>query len=291
MAKTMKDPRYLTIPFLAVLLFAAGCSAGEYPDSADMDFSPNTEYEFSTQDPETEIPIANMEGRRLVKRVELSLRVEDLEKAGSFVDVLMEQYLAYPSSAVMQESSRNYVIRVPAISTSSFLSELSGIGSVLQRTESTEDVSLRYFDLEGRFATQRELLDTFRTYLGKANSIEEILSLETRIAQLQSELDGTGREIRNIADLVDYSTITLSLRGPVVLEINSGTTLRERIGITFSDFGRFMSALVVFLISLVIYVVPILLALALFYWLLFGKIGLLKKLYRLVAGKPDQQNP
>jgi hypothetical protein len=41
----------------------------------------------------------------------------------------------------------------------------------------------------------------------------------------------------------------------------------------------------VVLVGIVIYGIPVILGAALLFWLLFGRIGLLKKLWRLAAGK------
>ena len=230
--------------------------------------------------------VAQAQGRRLVRSADMNIRVEDLEQAGATISALMTRHGAHSSFANITETSRHYVIRVPADSLDLFLAELGGIGRVLFRTESTEDVSLRYYDLEGRLATQRELLETFRSYLGRAANIEEILAVEARIADLQREIDWTGRDLRHLGDLVDFSTVTLFLQGPVSSGARGELTLPERISQLMSGFGGFLSGAVVFLIGFVIYGVPILLTLALLYWLLLGRIGLLRKLYRAAAGKP-----
>jgi hypothetical protein len=55
-----------------------------------------------------------------------------------------------------------------------FFAKLAGMGKVLQRTESAEDVMIRFYDLEGRLATKRELLKTFQSYLGKTKDCETL---------------------------------------------------------------------------------------------------------------------
>jgi len=224
--------------------------------------------------------------RRLVRRADMRIRVESLELADNEIGDLMRRYGAFSSSSSITETMRMHTIRVPSNLYDSFVASVSGIGRVLQRTESTEDVTLRYFDLEGRLATQRELLETFRSYLGRAANIDEILSVEARIADLQSSIDRTGRDLRHLGDLVDYSTVSLSIEWPPAPGAFVGPTLPERLGDLFSGFGRFLSGALLFAIGLVIYGIPVLLALAFLYWLLLGRIGLLKRLFRLASSKP-----
>ena len=235
-----------------------------------------------------ETPQAENTERKLVKRANIGIRVENLDAADNSISGLMEKHGAYAASTVIDENSHYYSIRVPAPEYNAFLAEMDGMGRTLHRSESAEDVTLRYYDLEGRLATKKELLKTFQSYLGKAKNIEEILSVETRIAELQSEIEGTGKELRNLANRVDFATIEVSILGPVASIPYRGPTLGERIRELFKDFGNFLSGLAVVLVGIVIYGIPILLLLIFFFWILFGKIGLLKKLWKAAAGKKQK---
>jgi hypothetical protein len=165
------------------------------------------------------------------------------------------------------------------------LADLIGMGKLLRRSESAEDVTLKYYDLEGRLATKRELLKTFQSYLGKAGNIEEIMTVEQKIAELQQDIEWTGTQLRNLAHLVDYSTIELEILGPVSVSSYSAPTLGERFGELFGSFGEVASGALVVLVGILIYGVPTLLILAALFWILFGRIGLFRKLWRLAAGK------
>lgn len=217
--------------------------------------------------------------RKLVKSANIRIRVDNLETADASIDELLNKYQAYSASTNIEENSRYYSLRVPAQYYEVFLSETSGMGRLLHRYESTEDVTLRYYDLEGRLETKKELIKVFQSYLGRANSIEEILAVEARIAELQYDIDGTGIQLRNLANRVDYATIDLSLLGPVMSTPSRGLTLAERIKQLFSGFGSFLSTIAVILIGIVIYGIPIILLTVFLFWLLFGKVGLVKKLF------------
>lgn len=238
---------------------------------------------------ESEALPSDFSQRKLVKRAYLRVRVDDLDAADSSVNALMEQYDAYSSSTESGDNYRNYVIRVASSSYAAFLSGLDGMGRTLHYSESTEDVSLRYYDLEGRLATREELLKTFRSYLEKAKNIEEILSVEARIADLQNDIDKTGRDLRGLADLVDYSTISLEVLGPVASVSYRGSTLAERVRELFSGLGKFLSMVIIVLIGIVIYGIPTVLLLVVLFWLLFGRLGLIRKLFRIAAGKKSGQ--
>jgi hypothetical protein len=225
--------------------------------------------------------------RKLTKRAELRLKVEDPAATEKPLTELMEKYGAWPASSGIYENSRNYSIRVPLASYGDMLSELAGLGKIIRRTEYAEDVTLRYYDLESRLATKRELLKTYQGYLGKASNIDEIMSVESRIADLQQEIDWTGTQFRNLANLIDYSTIDVEISGPVSSSSYSKPTLGEKLRELFGSFGDVASSALVVLLAIVIYGIPAVFFVVLLFWVFFGRIGLLKKLWRLAAEKKD----
>jgi len=102
---------------------------------------------------------------------------------------------------------------------------------------------------------------------------------------LQNEIDWTGTQLRNLANLVDYATVELYILGPASSTANNTETFGEKIIMLFSGFGGFLSTTGVVLTGIVIYGIPILILLVFFYWILFGRIGLLKKLWRIITSQ------
>jgi len=223
--------------------------------------------------------------RKLVKRADVRIRVENLETADTSVSSLMEKYEAYAASTYITENSHYYSLRVPSPVYELFLAEMNGMGRLINRSENTEDVTLRYYDLEGRLETKKELLRTFQSYLRRASNIEEILKVEARISELQYDIEGTGQQLRHLANRVDYATIELTLLGPAAAAQRRSVTFGERIRQMFGGFGDFLSSVAVVIIGIVIYGIPILLLVAFFFWLLFGRIGLARKLWQMVMVK------
>jgi hypothetical protein len=227
---------------------------------------------------------AASQSRKLTKSAYLSLRVDDPASTEKPLSELMEKFGAWSASTTIYENSRSYSIRVPSDSYNAMLAELAGLGRVTSRTENTEDVTLRYYDLEGRLAVKRELLNTYQGYLGKARNIDEVMTIESRIADLQQEIDWTGTQLRNLSNLIDYSTVNVEISGPSGASY-SAPTLAERFGDLFGSFGDVFSTALVVLAGIIMYGVPALLIGVLLFWVLFGRIGLIKKLWHLAARK------
>ncbi|MDR2484812.1 MAG: DUF4349 domain-containing protein [Treponema sp.] len=244
-------------------------------------------YDQSASEPEpfSEQLGAAEQTRKLVKRADLRIQTPDPEAAEIPLAAAMNKYGAYSSYTEIYEQYRSYTIRVPESSFQPLLEELKTLGKTLSRSESAEDVTLKYYDLAGRLKTKQELRTTFQKYLGTAETIEEIMAIETRLGELQNEIDWMGTELRSLANLAEYATITLTVQGPFSAVPSGRPDLGERIAGLFNSFGDFAAAGLLILLGLIIYGVPGLAILLALYWLLFGKIGLMKKAWRILSGK------
>jgi hypothetical protein len=233
-------------------------------------------------------PAAAVQTRKLIRRAELLIRVEDTGAVEKPLGDLLEKHGAWASSTMIRDNSRDYTLRVPYGSYDAMVEDLIGLGKLLRRSESAEDVTLNYYDLESRLATKRELLKTYQGYLGKAQNIEEIMTVEQKIAELQQDIDWTGTQFRNLAHLVDYATIEFKVSG--LAASYAAPTIGDRFGGLFGSFGKIASGALVVLVGIVIYGVPALLILIAFFWLLFGRIGFIRRLIVLASGKGKAKN-
>jgi hypothetical protein len=298
--------RTLLVLFLPILILAAACSGkaaesaaayyeGGSEDLELLDSGTGFNQERTAQDKIVPPPAPNPEGnpavksRKLIKNADVEIRADTslLDSEGKFfgaskkVDELLRKYDAYSEQSTIYENSLRYTIRVPLGSYETMLTGLSDLGKITSRVETAEDVTLKYYDLAGRLATKKTLLGTFQSYLSRAATIEDILSIETRIAELQNEIDWLGTQLAELANLTDYATIRLSLYSA---QATTSYTLADKIGDLFKAFGDFLSGALVLILGIIIFGVPIVILILLAVWLLFGRIGLLRKAFRFVAG-------
>jgi hypothetical protein len=227
--------------------------------------------------------------RKLIRSADLSIEADTslIGKDGGVsgavqkLEEFARRYSGYIEQSRADSSSVQCTVRIPSKSFDEFLAGMSLFGKIISRRENAEDVTLKYYDFDGRFAAKKNLLATFESYLGRAKNIEEIMQVETRIADLHNEIDWLGTRLTELSNLVDYSTVSLHLFNPK--EVHS-YTLGDRIFRLFGSFGEFASAAVIVIFGVLIFGIPVLILVILAYWLLLGRIGLLKKAFRLASG-------
>jgi hypothetical protein len=113
-----------------------------------------------------------------------------------------------------KRSSAVLTLRVPALKFDATVNSLSHLGTELTRQVSTEDVTAQVIDVASRVKTQQASVDRIRTLLAQANSVSEIVSIESELTRRESDLESLQAQQRSLADLSSLSTITATFLGP-----------------------------------------------------------------------------
>lgn len=136
--------------------------------------------------------------------------VRIVESAGGRVDGRSEYA---PSNG--DAGSATLTLRIPAERLQEVLDDLAALaldGEADELVTYAQDVTVQVADLESRIATQRSIIERLNVLFQRAETIEDLIMLETQIAQHQGELEALEAQQRAVADQVAMSTIDLYLR-------------------------------------------------------------------------------
>lgn len=189
---------------------------------------------------------------KLIRTAALEIETLDFEAAQKALDALKERCGGYYESASASGGDyhfRNgnryatYTVRVPKDQYAAFLNAAGDVGYVVSRDETQEDVGERYYDTELRLKTQQTKYDRLLALLGKADKMEDIISLENAIAEAEYQIEQFKTDLRRYDSLVDYATVHIGLREMVTISEKPGEAepFSARMGKAFSgglsDFG------------------------------------------------------
>ncbi len=220
---------------LSTVLLTAGCSdSGSSPnmgspggapaadrDGGDLAAGPPA-YE-ENGGPEAPAPdgapvMAPIEERSLVYTGVVTVRVQSVVLAANeatAIAVGAGGIVAGDNRAVDDNNSQaTRVLRVPADRFSSTVDNLAKLGTELSRQLNVQDVTEALVDLDARIVAQQASVDRVRELLARAQSIAEIVSVESQLTQRQAELDSLTQRRAKLGGLVSLATITVVLYGP-----------------------------------------------------------------------------
>ncbi|MDR1795892.1 MAG: DUF4349 domain-containing protein [Clostridiales Family XIII bacterium] len=102
-------------------------------------------------------------------------------------------------------------LRVPVAKYDGLVSGLEGVGELVNKQKSSEDLTDSYFDTEARIQMLEMRRDRLVGYLETATVAEDIIVFEQELSQVLYELDQYQGSLRKMDNLVDYATVDLSL--------------------------------------------------------------------------------
>ena len=154
--------------------------------------------------------------KKIIKDGRLGIQVTELENTKSRIDTLIIRHGGYYANESLNnsdwETSYNLKIRIPSENFMKFISDIeAGDGEILYKEIDARDVTDQFIDLETRLENKRNYLKRYNDLLVKANSIKEILEIEEMIRALEEEIESTTGRLKYLSDLVDYSTLDLTI--------------------------------------------------------------------------------
>lgn len=213
-------------------------------DSAD-DYSASSEFSSKASDKSVEVnENESKSSRKLIRTKSVTVETKNLDKSLEKVNTAIDTFGAYvehstldsPSYVSEYDDKRTYTmtIRVPEDKLDAFMNQLDSTGTVTSATESTEDVTLQYTDIEAHKKALKTEYDRVMELLGKAETMDQILALESKLSDLRYQIDSYESQLKVMDNQITYSTVSLTLR-EVEYEKDADKSYGTRIVNAFKD--------------------------------------------------------
>lgn len=218
--------------------------------------------------------------RKLIVTVDIRINSKDVEKSYKSIENKVKEYNGYFDNVESSKNRYYLTIRIPKDNLNNFISFMEESEKIENKNINTQDVTDTYYDTDNRIKNREVLLEKLRNYLKEAKNIDEILKIEDRINTLTYEIERMKGNLQNLQSSIDYSRVTVNIQNQEA--IKSNTNIYNKYLNLISFLKEFFSGIIFFIIGFVAVGIPIVLILALFYYICFGKIGLIKKLYKKI---------
>lgn len=216
---------------LAVCLFLSGCGASAENDAsadmfyadmeAPMEIAPGAMMDkasmSSSGTAETSAAENDLANRKLIRNANLNVETKAYDDFITALDAQIASHGGYVQNGETNGSAErgnrwsSYTIRVPENRYTAFLSTVSALGTVTYRSESVQDVTMEYTDVEARIRALETEHDTLLAILEKCENLDDVITVQSRITDVQYELDSYKSRMRRYDDLIAYCTVYLSV--------------------------------------------------------------------------------
>ena len=149
-----------------------------------------------------------VEERKVLFNAYLSLIVKIPDTANNQIIAIAKKYNGY----VNQVGTYNTIIRVESDKLDKALEEIEALGKTDSKSISGQDVTDEYLDYEIRLENAQKARERYLELLEKAENVEAALKVEIELERLNQTIDLLTGKMNRIDHLVQYSTITISLK-------------------------------------------------------------------------------
>lgn len=212
----------------------------------------------------------NAQEKKLVRTIDMTLKTSTFDKdceallalvqnSGGYV----ENVYRYGDNTRGENRQAYYTLRIPTDKLDDFLGSAESLARLTSRNESTTDMTVQYSDTALRLQTQRDKMERLQQLLQKAETVSDLLEIETEIANTQYEIDSYETSLRQIDRQVDHTqvSVTLAEESPADTAAAEDVTLGQRIlnGISASvkGIGVFFQNMLVFIAMALPVIVPV----------------------------------
>lgn len=224
--------------------------------------------------------------RKRIKTGTINYNVIDLKSVEKIVTGKVKEFDGYVVSSNISLNNASIQVKIPFEKFDRFLEIIGNFGKIISKSINVEDVTFEYYDLEGRIKNKKIMQTRLQNYLAGASKIEDLLKIETELNKVTGDIEKLEGSFRNLSGLIAYSTLTLNFYVP-------GTDIKVKIFPSikkgFDNFiyivVNFLYGFLFFILYLIVFAIPVVLFAALIYFISFGRIGLVKKLFKFLSGK------
>ncbi|MBP5554485.1 MAG: DUF4349 domain-containing protein [Lachnospiraceae bacterium] len=159
------------------------------------------------------------------------------------------------------ERHADLTVRIPAQKLDEFIKQIGNAGNITNRSQSVEDITLTYVDLEAHKKTLRDEEARLEEFLRDAESIEDMIYIEDRLANVRYQIESMESQLRTFDNKVNYATIYLNISEvveytPVVYEEPSTwQKMKDGFSEQLEDIADFFKNFAIWFVSHFIYLI------------------------------------
>ena len=109
------------------------------------------------------------------------------------------------------ERHADLTVRIPADKLDDFIKQIGNAGNITNRSQTVEDITLTYVDLEAHKKTLRDEEARLEEFLREAETIEDMIYIEDRLANVRYQIESMESQLRTYDNKINYSTVYLNI--------------------------------------------------------------------------------
>lgn len=197
--------------------------------------------------------------RMIIRTGTMNLETEDFDESLKSITELASRYRGYitnSGSSVNTSGKKQGTAeaRIPAQNFDSFVSESGKTGKVMSVNINGNDITEEFIDIEARCKNQKALEERLINLLNlKTAVLTDVVEVEEKLAEVRAQIESMEGRMRFLKNQSEYSTLTISLFEPSLLQTSAGGgflyELEEAFAKGLNGFTEVLSGLITFIVA------------------------------------------
>lgn len=197
--------------------------------------------------------------RMIIRTGTMNLETENFSETENSIKELASRfsgYLTNSGSSVNTSGKKQGTVeaRIPSQNFDNFISEAGKTGKVMSLNINGDDITEEYIDTDARCKTQKALEERLIKLLEeKTAKLTDVVEVEEKLADVRAQIESMEGRLRFLKSQSDYSTLTVSIFEPSLLQTSTGGgffyEIEEAFGKGLNGFTEVLSGLITFIVS------------------------------------------
>ena len=160
------------------------------------------------------------QNQKLIRTVYMDAETEDMDTLLSQVQTRINELGGYVEAKEVYNGSAynstryrnaNLTVRIPADRLNEFVDHVGQVSNITSSQETVDDVTLQYVAIESRIKALETEQQTLLDLLAKAETMEDLLTIESRLTEVRYELENINSQLRVYDNKINYATVHLDV--------------------------------------------------------------------------------
>lgn len=189
--------------------------------------------------------------RKIYYTVDISITSDNANQHIQSIMKLVLEYDGYaPISNIQYDEKNNakgkIIYKIPTSKLNQFLDYIDGLNGVKSKNIQATDITSKYNETTARIETLTASKEAYVELLKTVNDYSSIITIKTRIEEIDTELTKLQKEKESYDNLLDYSTVTIYYNTDDYAEKSFG-----------EEYGDYLANFFTFIFKAIMYLLPI----------------------------------
>jgi Domain of unknown function (DUF4349)/Putative zinc-finger len=190
----------------------------------------------------------------IARTSQLTLITKEFDKARGALEDILKRHRGYLGQLDVTARTLNATLRVPADQLDLTMAEIKKLGEVESESQTAEEVTRQYVDLDARLTNARNTEQRLTALLhDRTGKLTDVLAVEKEIDRVRGQIEQMEAEKKALVNRVDFTTLNVTMRKASTAQLSPHSVWDRLRGAAADGYASLLAGLVGAMVFLLAY--------------------------------------